>query len=308
MAVILIHVVSGTVSNATVPLDVRLTGVLHAVHMLMNWSVPVFFMITGYCILGKESYTYQAAGSKVLKYVLVLFTVGLSFALLEEFFIQRTISLPMIFRSLGHVVSGNLWDHMWYVYAIIGIYLVLPVLHLFMKTDAKNRWILTGLLFVFTVLLPTLAPWMTLGVEFPFGGYCFYVCFGGMVAYGDLGKKAKYGALICGVAALLWMLCHHGQDFGYLSLPICLLAGSIFVGFSSIPAKPNRLVLSVSQCTWGIYLLHPLFINVATKLLHIDFLSHMPYLKLTVFAPVVFLLSLGTTYGLRNIPILKKLF
>ena len=57
MAVILIHVVSGTVSNATVPLDVRLTGVLHAVHMLMNWSVPVFFMITGYCILGKESYT-----------------------------------------------------------------------------------------------------------------------------------------------------------------------------------------------------------------------------------------------------------
>lgn len=179
IAVIVIHAVSSPVSNSTDPLPLSLTTTLRIVHNLMNWSVPVFFMITGYCILSKSAYTYQQCFSHMKKYIFVLLSVGFAFALLEEISELRTISVAVLLQSAENVIHGNLWDHMWYVYILIGIYLVFPVIHLFFQSGVKNRLILTGLLFFFTILLPTLQPYVTVGISLPFRCYLFYVSFGG---------------------------------------------------------------------------------------------------------------------------------
>ena len=55
IAVIIIHTVSSPVANSTVEIDALLLSNLSMIHSLMNWSVPVFFMITGYCLLKKEN-------------------------------------------------------------------------------------------------------------------------------------------------------------------------------------------------------------------------------------------------------------
>ncbi len=160
LAVVLIHTISGPMTNYSGVLDAELETVLTRIHVLMNWSVPVFFMITGYCILGKDEYTYRHCLKHVRKYLFVLATVGFFYALLEEFFITKTICLSVILESCKNVVSGNLWDHMWYIYAIIGVYLVLPVLHAFLSSKKENRFILTGLLFLFTIVIPAVESFM----------------------------------------------------------------------------------------------------------------------------------------------------
>ena len=83
---------------------------------------------------------------------------------------------------------------------------------------------------------------------------------------------------------------------------------SVFLLVNPMDIKPNKLLLGVSQCTWGIYLLHPLFINIAIKLLKIDVLTSYAYLKLFVFTLVILLVSFTSTYILRKIPIVKQLF
>ena len=308
IAVVIIHVVSASLvhSSSSVALDLSL--VLQIIHKLMNWSVPVFFMITGYCILAKKEYTYKQCFSHILKYILVLGTVGFAFAMLEEISIYKTINFSVVFNSVGNVISGKLWDHMWYIYAMIGIYLVLPIIHTFMKTSFRNRLILTSLLFSFSIVLPLVERWFEIGFELPIGGYLFYVCFGGMVAYGDFGKIAKYIIALLGLPATVCILIFNDQAFGYFSLPVCLMAVSIFVLISGINLHENKVMLEVSKCTFGIYLIHPFFINVAIKVLHIDLLSHLPYLKLSVFLIVILVLSFATTYILRKIPIIKKIF
>lgn len=306
-AVVIIHAVSSSVANSTVKIDVLLLSNLNTIHNLMNWSVPVFFMITGYCLLRKENCSYKYCFSHVVKYVCVLFTVGLFYALLEEIFVSKIVNVSVLIKSLFNVISGNLWDHMWFVYAIIGIYLVMPIIHSFMKQSTQNAFILTGLLFFFDIMLPIFEKWIPIGITFPFSGYLFYVCLGGVLAQIDIHKTASYFVYFAGLLASVYIIFNNHQ-FGYKHLAVCLMATSMFLIVSELKIKPNKLLLCVSKCTWGIYLIHPLFINIANKLLRIDMVTSYTYLKLFVFTVVIFTISFLTTYILRKIPIVKKLF
>lgn len=301
LAVIGVHVVSGPMTNYSGALDTRLVTILEKVHVLLNWAVPVFFMITGYCILNKQEYTYRHCFKHVRKFVLILATVGFVFALLEEVFNVRTFNVSVIAAAVRNVISGNLWDHMWYLYAIIGVYLVLPVLHLFMASTKNNRLILTGLLFFFAIVAPSIKPFIAIGVDIPLGGYLFYICFGGMVAKGDFSKSTSVLIEMAGLVSAIYILWDPvGGDFGYRSLAICLLACSIFIVFNLLNVKSSKFVAIASSCTLGIYLIHPLFLNVAIKVLKLDFLSHMPYLKLAGLYVVVSLIAVAVTYVIQR--------
>lgn len=79
------------------------------------------------------------------------------------------------FAAFKNVIAGKLWEHMWFVYAIIGIYLVMPVVHGFIKLERKDSFILTAILFAFNILFPVFQKWIPIGVELSFGGYLFYM-------------------------------------------------------------------------------------------------------------------------------------
>lgn len=309
LAVIIIHVVSAPVANATGTLPVSLEEILHLIHIFMNWSVPVFFMITGYCVLSKKECTYKYIFSHVGKFIGVLFTVGLFYALLEQVFAFRTVNLEILLTALLNVVSGNSWTHMWYVYTIIGVYLVLPVLHSFFQQEERNVYILTMLLFVFTIVVPTIHRILPIGIDFPFGGYLFYVCFGGLVAKCNWKKEVYLGSLIGAIVSVIYILfMHTKQDFGYNSIAVALIAVCVFLFVSKQEVKGSDVLLNVSSCTWGIYLIHPFFINIILKLFKVDLLTSMPYVKLTLFLIVVAVLSYIATYILKKIPVIKNLF
>lgn len=309
VAIVVIHTVSTPVSYSPVDIDGNLWCNLYLIHVAMNWAVPVFFMITGYCLLKKPSLTYKYIFAHIWKYVCVLFTVGFAYGLMGEIFEYRTINLAIILQALYNVVAGELWDHMWFVYAIIGIYLVMPVIHLFMKQDQRNGQILTALLFVFNILLPTFEEFLPVGVRLPFDGYLFYVCMGGLLARECLSKKWTVAIYLAGLLAFGWIiLVWEYWELGYCHLAVCAMAVSVFLFVSKLDMKPKKLLLGLSGCTWGVYLIHPFFINMAIKVLEIDVLSSYAYVKLLALLIAVLAVSFGATYVLRKIPLVKKLF
>ena len=85
-AIVIIHTVSTPVAHITEDIDGLLWCNLFLIRTAVKWAVPVFFMITGYCLLKKPSLTYKYIFTHIWKYVCVLFTVGLSYALMAEFF------------------------------------------------------------------------------------------------------------------------------------------------------------------------------------------------------------------------------
>lgn len=70
IAVVIIHVVSAPIASSNIAVEATLTHNMEMIHTLMNWSVPVFFMITGYCLTKKRECTYKYCFSHVLKYML----------------------------------------------------------------------------------------------------------------------------------------------------------------------------------------------------------------------------------------------
>ena len=309
VAIVVIHTVSTPVANSPVDIDASLWCNLYRIHALMNWAVPVFFMITGYCLLKKPSLTYQYVFTHIWKYVCVLFTVGFAYGLMGEVFEHQTVNVSIVLQALKNVISGQLWDHMWFVYAIIGIYLVMPVIHLFMHQNERNAVILTALLFVFNILLPALEEVLPVGVKLSFDEYLFYVCMGGLLASRKLSKKWTLAIYLAGILALGW-ICFIWKywELGYRHPAVCAMAVSIFLLVSNLDIKPGKMLLGLSCCTWGVYLIHPFFINVAIRLLGIDALGSHAYLKHLALLGAVLAASFGTTWVLRKIPVVKKLF
>lgn len=308
-AVIVIHIVSAAAISTTVSVEPNLLHGAKLIHILMNWSVPVFFMITGYCLSLKQTCTYDYCLRRVANYVCVLFTVGFFYAFLEEVFNVRKINLEVIGSALHNVIIGHLWDHMWYVYAIIGIYLVMPVIHRFASGNVKDLKILTAILFVFTIFLDTFESVFPVGFSIPMGGYLFYVCFGCLIAKCTVTKLQMTISSFLGVGSILWMVLGvHNSSFGYRHLAICLIAVCIFICFSKLDMKETKGIRLLSACTWGIYLLHPLFINVVIKVIKVNMVSSYPYLKMALWTVLIFALSFASTYVLRKIPLVKKLF
>lgn len=176
VAVVIYHVLCSSANN-----DPEVPKSLHTVatafSVTLQWHVPVFFMITGYLWLSDEKEcTFAKMVPNIRRFLLVLATFGFGYAILEHFFQTKSFSTTLLTASLQDVLTGQLWDHMWFVYSITGVYLILPLLKPFFH-DCSFRAIatLTGLLFVFTIISPVIENGVgySLPITPPYKNLCF---------------------------------------------------------------------------------------------------------------------------------------
>ncbi len=308
LAVVVIHTRSLTFHE---------TNVYDFVHACMLWSVPVFFMITGYIFIGvKKISDYSSVKNNIIKFVVVLFTLGYFYAICQRFFEARNLTAMLFVNSFYDVLKGNLFDHMWYVYSIIGIYLILPILSLFVNNNKKNLYTLLALTAIFGIIVPDICKMLNVSTSFklPIGNYAFYVLAGATVkeiTFDKLKTLRNISLLIIPLYIIIYayniFVCNIFYA-SYTSILVATLSVSIFIicAYSFRNLNTNTIINSISKCTWGIYLLHPFFIHVIVKLFKFTI---TPYNQL-IFYPLscifIFLISYIATLILKNIPIVKR--
>lgn len=319
MAVVVLHVLSCFVLNGTGAVSVSALEKIEFFRMYLNWAVPVFFMITGYLFLGiKDSCTYGSIKKYIVKFVVILVTLGYFYALLERIFTEG-IGWRVIGLSFVDVFAGRLWAHMWYVYAIIGIYLVLPVLKAFLDASEQNLKILLILMFVWNILLPDVCSLfgVSVGVQIPFGNDLIYVLAGAYIAKLSDELKRKLLPVGCGlvsaVIAVSWIAKVVGDitlNMSYHSLLIFGMAVGVFLiataGFNC--GRGNKLCTHLAPYTWGIYLLHPFFINVLFKVVNVkfDILYRNLWLSIPLTCIGIYLMTCLAVGILKKMPFVKK--
>lgn len=311
LAVICIHVVEGPVHSYNGVLNADLLQRLKTIHYLMNWSVPVFFVMTGYFCGKHVRYPYSLALKKVKKYICVLFTVGFFFALLECVYATKHLGMREVGDAILNVLNGKLWDHMWFVYDIIGIYLLLPLLFLFFKHSQEQR-ILVFLLFLLKVFLPWVGKKAHIDMVdvLPLGSYLFYVCFGLLLSMSPVDRISIRTKGFISIAMILFGIIAiflGNEQHGYTDLSVCLLTMGIFTLFLNLCIPSAKGFSVLAECTWGVYLIHPLFINLAVKLFRINLLSGMVLGKMILFYLSIVFLSFLCVYLIKHIPVLKSL-
>ena len=314
MAVLIFHVV-GSSANNDPNASVALRDMAAAFNAMLQWHVPVFFTITGYLWLSSEKEcTFKKVFSNIKRFGLVLFTFGLAYAIMARVFTTKTVSIACISSAFLDVLNGSLWDHMWFVYSIIGVYLVLPVLKPFFDhSSLKSISGFAGLLFVFTILLPIVKKEFNYSfpVSLPIAAPMFYICFGGMVSKWNptCTKTGIVAIVVFGCSMIAALLVNLYTTLEQITpLLNCISASSLFLSATVFMhhIKENKLVRSISDCSFGIYLIHPFFINLMIKLFHIYPMRYVVVLAVPVACIVIAALSFVSTYILRKVRWIKE--
>lgn len=316
IAIAAIHIYSHNASNWD---KFAYNGIQHWSH----FAVPVFLIISGYLLLDsrKEIGYDKAIGKYAKRIIVVLLLIGSCFAYMELFFTNKTFSCADIGKAIYLTIAGQTWDHMWYLYVLIGIYLVLPVLKPMFKLQVRTIDVFLTIMLVFCSILPTVQRYcdFSFGFSLPITTiYLFYFLLGGRLRIRNVvGWISKPIIVVCcfmlvliGFAYLEYVNGYVDLEFlsGYASPVIVVLSVSVFVLFHSkneMLTKVYNWGKHLSNNSFGIYVFHMFWVNVLYKVLKFNPLEY----NIIILIPIMLLilgLSDVTTILYRKIPVVGK--
>lgn len=253
-------------------------------------AVPLFFMLSGALLLNDSktedlSFLFRRRIPRVLIPLCVWSAAVLTYTALSGDPAGALGSLRVIFNTPVIVPY-------WFLYALIPIYLLSPFLKKMTDRLSPSHWnYLMGLWLCCSILLYTFrsfapASWTvpltehwTLNLNLV-GGYLGYFLLGAYLE--RLPRKPSRRLLWCAVPVLLlisilgtrWDTFTHGaysdRFTNYHSLFTCLLSAAIFLlADSYLRGRRNtsRMLIRLSNASFCVYLLHPLALGLANRIL-----------------------------------------
>ena len=291
--------------------------------------VPLFVMLAGALLLQP---------SKVNEPLSVFFKKRLS-----------RIGLPFIFwgvayfawrfyvngeaLSVGSILQGVLtgpYTHFWFLYLIVGLYLITPVLRVVVAHSSRS--ILKYFLlvwFVGTAIVPLLilfGPYVLNADVFPITGWLGYFILGVYLLKVRLRSSILYLVLVlsfvCTIFATYFVIGTIGERFSqffYDSFSANVIAASValFLLLSAVQPdkvenrfpRANRLLHQISQNTLPIYLFHVMVMEAFQKGyfgFKISLTTINPVLEIPLITAVTLFICLGVIIPLKKIPYVKK--
>lgn len=321
--VVLLHVTQGIMSNYPISAIGESRAIIWTVtqFLLTRWAVPVFLMISGALLLNPEKQTrWKDIWRYERRMALVLATFGYVFCLMEQYAGTHQLSPELFGISVLNLLSGRSWSHLWYLYAMMGIYVLLPMVKAY-TTSAGREDLRTFLiiLFVLTVCIPSLNSALSTAIDtlIWIPSYLFYFLLGYYAfTYIDstprlisaciflvvLGSFAQISYIASGNYGD-WVRSPSSIVVAGLSLMVFLL----FKNHYEKPYSPKGVVAFASSYSFGIYVLHPIFLNIAYKALGLGPWSAPPVLfELSMWA-VAFFGSAAMVWIMRKIPGMRRI-
>lgn len=333
ITVIITHVTAGFVMSS--PPDSLSFTIANLFDSLSRIGVPVFTMISGALMLNEN----KKLGIKdMLVYALRIWGLLLFWSVLYSLYYN--VILPIILSqkisSIGTVLTAIMDGHyhLWFLFMIVGLYIMTPILRLFVKKE--NKKYIVYLLFV-SVLIKAIVPFVNFfcnqfivegnyllnyvnKFDLPiFNEYLTYYILGWYLSTFKPEKKKRtlLYALGC-IGFLSTFLCSqffttetlNAYDIFYSNAIINVFCYSVAVfvfgnhHFNFKNIKHQKVVLTLSNLTFGVYIVH---IAVLTT---VDwFTNHLGFhpLRLIINFILTTIISFVGTYIISQIPILKKL-
>ena len=182
-AVVLMHVLTGATDVTDASRMPEYRGLLLSVMDLVTWCVPIFLLISGYLFLNPErELTYPVMIKKYCRRIaLAILLFGVPYAASELIVAERTFRIGMIPEAVKMTLTGNSWSHMWYLYLILFLYLITPLLKKVLR--ALPVWCV-GIVIVLIFLGSSVAPFLNKVLDInsipvlPDGGvyFLYYLC------------------------------------------------------------------------------------------------------------------------------------
>ncbi|MEY3219839.1 MAG: hypothetical protein RIT27_1196 [Pseudomonadota bacterium] len=335
-AVIVIHVSAPVLHNFTkIPADHWMIG--NVLDSMSRFCVPMLFMISGALVLG-DSRNYQISylfRKRILR-ILIPFVV---WSLIYALFILQLQGKAHEFKlmsTLQSIVTTPAHYHLWFLYTLLGVYLIIPLLGTFAINANQSTihyflvlWCLFAICNPFLVTLTTYKlPLFSLPSNFEeVWLFCGYFLLGFYLSRVELNYKVWHTLALIIVSFILTMWLTHYFSYknnkfyelfyAYTSPNVLIMSVGTFLlvkkmNFQSHFVKRfSKIIITLSQLSFGIYLVHLISYNQINKYLHLDNTTlngnpiH-PAMGILLTSVCVFVISAILTYLIRQIPLIGK--
>ena len=330
-AVVVLHTFFTAANYAAVPYQLH---TMSAVRNCMMWAVPCFVMASGALLLNSKRIltSKKLFGKYIPRMVFALLIFSVIFSVFDAFTTAHYTPAQTLVDILSDIFLGTGWPHMWYIYLMLAIYLLLPFYK--MICDHASSEQIKYLLLLYTVFLSIIPFIETMsGKKLP-----FYVCvFSIYPLYLFLGHALHTGIIklpknACGIMFLICtgitaMLTAYGAAveksspetsskiislLGVYSFPLYVAASIGAFGYirktrnAPVPVL-DTIAAELDSCSFGIYLLHMAVLKLIFAVIKFDPFKHGGTITIIGICIITLVISYVMTKLLKLIPYFNRI-
>jgi len=286
--------------------------------VLSRVAVPLFFMVSGYLLLRKEEPYGDFFRKRALKVFVPFLIWSVIYLLWKREGFDLPFSLKLVASYILKIVRGPRENHLWFFYALIGLYLFTPILRVFVaRASLRDLYYFCGLWFVVVPVLSFVQEFtpVKIGFELYFiSGYSGYFMLGYLLGKFQYTRAHLYGLvflfLILSIATAVLHTRFNSEYFvGYLSVNIVLMTASAFILLREIQIgdRLNQFLVPLSRASFGIYLAHVIVLAELEKLsfIHGWFSAGSSVYMIPLLGLLGFLVSFVIVAVIQKIPVLR---
>lgn len=290
------------------------------INYLTLCCVPLFFMISGVLIMPTTMSTSQFLRRRVgrVLWPLLFWSVIYIFLFRDAgehilWTLARIVTVPISLQGTGDL---------WFIYTLVGFYLIVPVISPWLRRAGKNELTFYLLLIVVAYSMGYLSRYLPLHCEletnavYYFASSAAYMFVGWyMVKYSQRWRTILifYAVSVATLVAarLIEGRMSYGDIFDLMALKSlgCLgLTALVFKAFESagpwlqaMEARSKRVLVKLSNLTFGVYLCHRLILYIICRHSMVGEISDH-HLKLTVLFSVTIAISFVAAYLMSWLP------
>lgn len=290
-------------------------------------AVPVFFMISGYLLLGKID-SPKKSFQRIIRILAALIGCGVIYSIYNTYYLDPEPSFSKAVKDFSDIYYDSPSNALWYLYAYLGILLMLPFLQkmtsLMTKRDYHTFFVVSGLYFSVLPILNHYIPLATISSELKlplFEGNILLLMIGRYFSQFEI-KKTKRGFVFASFGFLAMLALNvvatyfevFRTDYGYLFFdnrnyfPILIQSVCVFylISFIKLRGKTERCISYIGSCTFGIFLLSDMIIGLLKpELTMLSDIMH-PFFAVIIFEISVFAVGLAVAMLLKKLPLVKK--
>lgn len=301
--------------------------VLNFYDSAVRWAVPVFVMISDALFLdpGREQSIRKLYAKNISRICLIILFWGFLYALIYQQPEGTSIKEVWAFCKSG--LLGHY--HMWFLFMILGLYVVTPVLRCVTRDESVTKYFLV-VAFMVNTLIPFITSFghlsilaeMLSKVQFHVPmGYAFYYVLGFWLNKRSFTVKQKRYLLMMLLAGILltfvltaYVSLASGKAlqtfYGYFSLPVLMASVGVFAlgkGIKLRAPKAQRIVSALSTAALGVYMLHVIVLD-QLHALGFDSMMFSPVVAVPLTALAAIAISYIISIALNKIPVFKNHF
>lgn len=294
-----------------------------SVSILCKIAVPIFFMISGGLLLGKQETLKELFSKRILRYVAVI----LIFTFLQYLRIVRVHPEEGFHPSawLLYCYSGNIIVPYWFLNSYLSMLLILPFLRLLVSVMSKREYLfllgirailsLTSLIYIYTGYTSNISfPFHVDIIFYPLTGYFLM-----NVLEQDNFRYLRVKSLAVLLLAFLTLAVFQANAFfkshgtyveNFHTVYVWIMAMLVLLLVKRIKTKMvvvQKIVCAMGSCAFGVYLIEDVTRNQVLRIIPAIVPFWGKFWAGIVFTLLSVLVSMLVIYLVRKIPLVKKL-